>query len=198
MVTRAFRIFFALLGLSALVTEIVVLLSEGTFDPGNFFSFFTVLSNIAAVSVLAYFGLKKNPSKAAESFRAAATLYMVMTGVIFAILLSGITEVRLTATPWDNIVLHYIMPIVVAVDWLLRPSKAVVFSVKNMLVWLSVPVLYVAYSLVRGLVVDWYPYPFLNPRTSSYLTVLVVVCVLAVGVVLTAVAMKAYAKHRAK
>lgn len=160
MTTRIFRIIFALLGLSALLTEIVVLVSENTFNAGNFFSFFTVLSNIAAVSVLAYFGLKKNPSKRAESFRAAATLYMVMTGVIFAILLSGITDVRLSATPWDNIVLHYIMPIVVAVDW--------------------------------------YPYPFLNPKTSSYATVLIVVCVLAVGVIIATIAMKAYAKRHVK
>lgn len=113
---RSARLFFAALGTSAIITEIVVLVSEQSFNPGNFFSFFTILSNCAAVIVLAYFGIKKNPSVKSQSVRAAVTLYMIMTGVIFAMLLSGLTGVRLTATPWDNTVLHYIMPIVVLID----------------------------------------------------------------------------------
>jgi hypothetical protein len=34
------------------------------------------------------------------------------------------------------------------------------------------PVVYVAYSLIRGRLVGWYPYPFLNPATSGYTGIL--------------------------
>jgi membrane protease YdiL (CAAX protease family) len=33
--------------------------------------------------------------------------------------------------------------------------------------WLAWPLVYLAYSLVRGAVVDWYPYPFLDPDESG-------------------------------
>jgi hypothetical protein len=33
--------------------------------------------------------------------------------------------------------------------------------------WLAFPLAYLGYSLVRGLAVDWYPYPFLDPDESG-------------------------------
>jgi hypothetical protein len=32
---------------------------------------------------------------------------------------------------------------------------------------LVVPVAYCSYSLIRGPIVDWYPYPFLNPEAAG-------------------------------
>ncbi len=34
--------------------------------------------------------------------------------------------------------------------------------------WLIFPLVYVIYSLIRGPYVDWYPYPFLDPRAGGY------------------------------
>ncbi|MDQ2973103.1 MAG: Pr6Pr family membrane protein [bacterium] len=110
------------------------------------------------------------PSKKVAMFRGAAALYMIITGIVFSLLLSGLDNVALTAVPWDNVVLHYIMPIVLLVDWLVdRPAKALSF--KQSLVWLIYPAVYVIYSLIRGALVGWYPYPFLNPETMGYLIV---------------------------
>ena len=55
----------------------------------NFFSFYTVLSNLLAGSFLIYLGLSNSHSKRTEYLRGAVTLYMFMTGVIFAVLLAG-------------------------------------------------------------------------------------------------------------
>ncbi len=33
--------------------------------------------------------------------------------------------------------------------------------------WLIFPVVYVVYSLIRGPVADWYPYPFLDPNLDG-------------------------------
>jgi hypothetical protein len=170
-----YRILFGLLGLSAILTEIIVLHGRGAFHPGNFFSYFTILSNLAAaVWLLA-------GSQRLWFLRGAVTLYMLMTGVIFAVLLAPIEDAVLTAVPWDNIVLHYIMPVVLVADWFLVPPKSRV-AFRHSLYWLAFPCIYVAYSLIRGSITGWYPYPFLNPDPYGYGRIAVTVLILLVGV----------------
>jgi len=170
-----YKILFGLLGLSAVVTEIVVLVNANTFDPGNFFSYFTILGNIFAFIMLfvgAYVLISARKSRVIDGLRGAATLYMVVTGIVFATLLAGIEGATFTAVPWDNVVLHYIMPVALLVDWLIdRPTNRV--SYKTSLLWLIVPLAYVIYTLIRGPIVQWYPYPFLNPEPNGYGAVLV-------------------------
>ncbi|MGA8046237.1 MAG: Pr6Pr family membrane protein, partial [Dermatophilaceae bacterium] len=73
--------------------------------------------------------------------------------------------VDLTAVPWDNTVLHYIVPVAMLVDYLLdRPRRRLSFRAS--LLWLIYPLAYAGYSLIRGAIVDWYPYPFLDPGTN--------------------------------
>ncbi|QQG50459.1 MAG: Pr6Pr family membrane protein [Candidatus Saccharibacteria bacterium] len=189
--TRRLRFIFGLLGLSAIATEIIVLVNQGVFNPSNFFSFFTIQSNIIAALLLLYLALTNAASYKIQVIRGATALYMLMTGVIFALLLSGLTDVRLTAVPWDNTVLHYIMPIVVVLDWVLNPPKNKL-PAKVVWAWVVFPFAYVAYTLVRGSIVSWYPYPFLNPQASSYaevgaVSVVIAVLVVAAGFVLRSV-----------
>jgi hypothetical protein len=55
------------------------------------------------------------------------------------------------------------MPIAVVVDWVANPpARTIGWSQARW--WLVFPVVFVAYSLVRGAFVDWYPYPFLDHR----------------------------------
>ncbi len=169
-----YRVFFGLLGLSSIITEIVVLLDRGRFNPGNFFSYFTIESNLLAALVLLIGAWMVGQSKEKKWFvllRGAATLYMIMTGVVFAILLSGLENAVLTAVPWDNTVLHYIMPIVLLVDWLMDTPKMAI-TWRRALAWLAFPLVYVSYTLIRGSMVAWYPYPFLNPATKGYLGII--------------------------
>lgn len=170
-----YKILFGLLGLSAVTTEIVTLVGLGRFNPSNFFSFFTIESNLLAAIVLlvgALFTLRGKLPKDFDLVRGAATLYMATTGIVFALLLSGLEASLLTAVPWDNTVLHYIMPVALLLDWVIDPPKAKI-TFKRALVWLIYPIVYVAYSLIRGGIVGWYPYPFLNPATNGYVGILV-------------------------
>ena len=165
-----YKVFFALLGFSAIVTEIATIAARGMWNPGNFFSFFAIESNVLVVMslLLGAFALyAKKKSKKLDFFRGAATLYMVVTGIVFSLLLSGLEGVALTAVPWDNIVLHYIIPVAAVIDWIIDPpSRRIEF--KKALVWLAFPLAYLAYSLIRGPIVNWYPYPFLNPANGGY------------------------------
>lgn len=178
-----YKLFFALLGFSAIVTEIAVLVERNKFDIGNFFSFFTIESNIIAVialiaGALAIYAGKKN--QWLDYFRGAATFYMIVTGIVFAWLLSGLEGVQLTAVPWDNTVLHYIIPVAMVFDWFMdRPARR--FSYRQAVAWVIFPVLYLVYSLFRGALINWYPYPFLNPANGGYTQVLITSLVILVG-----------------
>lgn len=181
-VKAGYKLVFGLLGFSAIVTEIATLVSEGAFQPANFFSFFTIQSNIIAAAVLligALYVFAGKNSKRFDYIRGAATFYIAVTGIVFAFLLSGLQDARLTAVPWDNIVLHYLIPIMMVVDWLIDPPKQRI-SFSRALVWISYPIAYLVYSLIRGAIVGWYPYPFLNPDNGGYATVLLLSLIITV------------------
>lgn len=178
-----YKLAFGLLGFSAIITEMVATIERGTFNAGNFFSYFTIESNILAVvallaGALAIYAGKK--SVWLDYFRGAVTFFMVVTGIVFAVLLAGIENAQLTAVPWDNTVLHYIMPIAVAIDWLMdRPKRR--FAYRQAVAWMIFPILYLVYSLFRGPLVNWYPYPFIDPTNGGYNQVLITSLLIAAG-----------------
>ena len=179
---RAARLAIACLVLAALVTQYAEGTQRSTFEPANFFSFFTVQANIFAAAVLlATVALGSRT----DAWRGAATLYMAATGVVYTVLLSGLEDRLQTPIPWVNAVLHYITPVYMVADWLLDPpARPVPF--RRAAWWLAFPLAYCAYSLLRGPLVDWYPYPFLDPREHGY-GVVAVMCV-AVAVTFAALA----------
>jgi hypothetical protein len=182
-----YKLVFGLLGLSAVVTEMAVLIGRGRFIPANFFSFFTIESNIfaAAIFIVSAVALWLNKSvKYAAMLRGASTLYMVTTGIVFAVLLSGLEANVLTAVPWDNTVLHYIMPLAVFFDWFIDPPKRIIVF-KAAVIWLTYPIAYVMYSLIRGHIVGWYPYPFLDPDGNGYIGVVIT----SIGIAATVLAL---------
>jgi hypothetical protein len=92
---------------------------------------------------------------------------MAATGLVYVVLLSGLEDRLQTPIPWVNAVLHYIGPLFMVADWLLDPPERPV-PWRQAALWLLFPVAYCGYSLVRGPTVDWYPYPFLDPREHGY------------------------------
>lgn len=179
------RLFFSLLVFAAIIVQLFDGIQNGR-NIANFFSFFTIQSNIIAASVLLVVGIgtltrqKSNPQFAL--LRGGATLYMVMTGIIFALLLAGLQEALQTTTPWVNTVLHYVMPIVMITDWILYPPQFR-FSFRQTIIWLAYPVIYLIYSLIRGEFTGWYPYPFINPLLSGWAGVIVMSIVISVGTI---------------
>ena len=110
---------------------------------------------------------------------------MLITGVVFAVFLAGLQEELQTTIPWVDFVLHRLTPLVLFVDWLVDPPRRRL-AWRMALVWLAYPVAYGAYSLARGAVVDWYPYPFLDVGEHGYGGVLALGVVLLAGMALAA------------
>lgn len=66
--------------------------------------------------------------------------------------------------------LHIVVPLLVLLGWLAFGPRARI-GWADVGGFLMVPVVWLAYTLVRGAVVDWYPYPFLDVAKHGYLYV---------------------------
>ncbi|MEV0462703.1 Pr6Pr family membrane protein [Nocardia tengchongensis] len=174
---RVLRIAFAILGLVALAWIPLRNLGNPNYSYVNFFSYFTIQSNILGLIVLVVGGLKDPAGRRWQVLRGAATLYLTITLIIYAVLLADI-DVQLTER-WINDTLHRVIPIVLIADWLLV-AAAMKPTVKLILGWLIYPLAYGAYTLVRGPFADWYPYPFIDPREQGYGALTIGLVVMAV------------------
>lgn len=132
---------------------------DTTFTVGNYFSQFTIISNTFAVValLLSLYYLSEKAPKWVNTIRVLAAVNLIVTGIVYQLFLSGGDP----AIPWTNTVVHIIAPILIFVDWLLDyPKRRITFKQS-----LIVPVflgVYALYTAVRGQIVDWYPYSFVD------------------------------------
>jgi hypothetical protein len=126
--------------------------------PSNFFSYFTVLSNLLLSFAFIASVLNILNQKYLIIVKGAATLYVLITGLGFTILLGGKNDEFIS---WINIILHFVSPIIALFDWTIAP--AIKISFKTTLIWIAPLFVYFVYSMVRGYFTNWYPYSFINP-----------------------------------
>lgn len=142
-------------------------------------SFFTVQSNVLAAAVLGWAGVRAfttryRPDTAVlATAMASVTTYMLVTGVVYNVVLRAAGGAGIMLG-WSNDIHHIIAPAFLLIDLLVAPGR-------RRLPWLTIaiivayPVVWVAVTLARGphLVspstgtVPWYPYPFLDPTTTT-------------------------------
>lgn len=144
----------------------------------NFFSFFTILSNLmgalALLAAVIWFFMRpshetREPAGVAVAL-AAATTYLFITGVVYNLLLRGYPTAD-DHVAWANEIVHVVAPLFLLIDLFVAPTRRALPR-RSALVILAVPIIWIAYTLLRGpLVVNpttgvafWYPYPFLNPN----------------------------------
>jgi hypothetical protein len=167
---RGYRVIFALVGIATMAYLFIHNYNNSPdFKTANYFSFFTIQCNILVAIVLLISGLTalgERPTRAFDMIRGAAVAYIALVGVVYGVLLAGYQEELQTNVAWADTVVHKIIPIVMVVDWLLVPSSREI-PFRKAFVWMIYPFVYLAYTLIRGPQVDWWPYPFLNPHHES-------------------------------
>jgi hypothetical protein len=164
------RIAFAVLGVVAITYQFSTLdHTLASFSQENFFSFFTIQSNILAVATLLASGVVRGAmrTKLFDAIRGAVTLYIAITGVVFALLLAGRQEDLDTHIPWVDFVVHKLIPVVLVADWLIDPPRHRM-PLRVALAWLAYPLAWFGYTLVRGASTGWYPYPFVDVDRIGY------------------------------
>ena len=129
-----------------------------------YLGYFTVWANV--LIALAFTAPLLNPDRKLADFfmrpavRAALATYILMVSVVYHMLIvpywnpQGFTW--LTATG-----LNTVMPILYIIDWLFFAEKRPIFY-KHLPYWLIFPTVYGVTSIIRGLLTNVYPYPFLN------------------------------------
>ncbi|MGQ1837017.1 Pr6Pr family membrane protein [Kocuria turfanensis] len=159
---------------SALVVAVWALVSRAdcafvtrTCLGSNLFSYFTVHSAFLLIVALLLAVLHTATGRPEPGWltglRALATTYTTVSGAVFAVLLANAELFgHLFLVPLSSKVLHFVLPVYALLDFLLAPGR-------NRLRWATTwvatvfPALWAVYTLVRGRMVGWYPYFFLDP-----------------------------------
>ncbi|MFZ0013548.1 MAG: Pr6Pr family membrane protein [Acidimicrobiia bacterium] len=165
---RAIRLALASLLAVALISQLLVGMSRSDLSVVNFFSYFTVLSNTAAIVMLVLLAARpgRDDSVAFAVFRGAVTVYMTVTGIIYAFVLAPHLADVAVPEPWIDWSIHVVGPVAVVLDWLFwRPTVRI--PLRALLIWLVFAAAYLAYTVIRGAMAGWYPYPFLDPAESG-------------------------------
>jgi hypothetical protein len=131
-------------------------------------SFFTIQSNLLCGIISAQLAVRPDRDGPAwRVLRLAALVGITVTGVVYSTVLAAIHEPNGLAETSVNLVVHYIVPIAMIAGWLAFGPRPRV-SVRTVLWSLLFPLLWLAYTLVRGAIWTWYPYPFLDIASHGY------------------------------
>jgi uncharacterized membrane protein len=136
-------------------------------------SFFTIQSNILAAITSAQ--LARNPDSDGRIWRVVrldALFGITVTGIVYTTVLARIHEPKGWEQVSTNVVFHYIVPLATVLGWLAFGPRRRVDA--RVILWSLVwPVLWFAYTLIRGAASKWYPYPFVDASSHGYPQVLV-------------------------
>jgi hypothetical protein len=184
------RIFAAAIALTAwfaLGLQLYLIIDKATADGtsawralGNFFGFFTILTNLLVATVLSSVTWGRRSSWLASPVtQSGAAIYIAVVGITYSLLLRKLWNPENFQKVAD-VILHDLVPIAYLLFWIFFVPKAGL-RWKHSLLWLSYPVAYFAYIMVRGAVVGWYPYPFIDAGALGYSRALINALILLVG-----------------
>ena len=146
--------------------------SQGHFPTGtergfNTFAFFTIQANllVGATTLLLAIRLDRS-SLLFGMFRLIGLVAITVTGIVYHVALSGL----LTLAGYHqlaNQLVHTVVPILAVVGWLLAGPRG---QATAKAAWLSpiYPLAWLAFTLIRGAVIHWYPYPFVDVTRLGY------------------------------
>ena len=162
----------ALLG--SVIWQVADRLRVDLFRPTEYFAFFSISTAIFAGFVVLMSGLTllqgKSESERINIIRLVAAVSMIIVGVVYhALLGDSAVDPRDVGYDWPqipNLVIHTYAPIAIAIDYLVSVKgpkplwRKALWVVVYPLVWLS-------FSLIRGLADGWWPYWFINPGSEG-------------------------------
>jgi hypothetical protein len=176
--------------------------SWATFAPTTieFFSYFTMVSNILAAVALTAPLLAPTSRVAvwaeASATRIALAVYLTVTAVIYHTLLAGLWDPKGLELACTTL-LHTLTPAAFLIDGLLRGGQGEA-RWNAALKALPTPALYGAWTLIHGALSGFYPYGFLDVAKHGYPAVLATMIVMFLGFLALALAFTALHRARAK
>lgn len=166
---KAATLFLSIIALTAWTAIIFqAYLTTGSF--GNLFSYFTILTNlliaICSTANVVFYKTNKGKFFKSPTVQTAIALYIFIVALVYNTVLRGL----ITLNGWSIFVdtlLHVVVPVLYLLFWAFFVPKGTLLY-RQSFRWLVFPFIYLVYSLVRGSVYHWYPYPFLNVLENGY------------------------------
>ncbi len=187
--------------LTVIIIQITDRVVNNAFDPWEYFSYFTIETSLINIVVFLVGGVM------ALTRPTDTTLYTMvrMTTLGFAVVTAAVYNLILRNMPyagdfeglqWPNEVIHVWVPIFILLDWLFSPGRPAL-PWRSLPVMIVYPVAWLTYTLIRGALIDYYPYPFLDPATAGWGSVFAYIVGLTGFIVLIGVLAIAYTRWRA-
>jgi hypothetical protein len=130
----------------------------------DYFSYFTILSNILVAATLTFAALA--PESPAGRFLLkpgtllATVVYITVTGLTYYFVLAALYDLHGWELIFDRL-LHYLMPPAFVLFWLAFATKGRL-DIRSAAWVLLPPLIYAAYTFIRGPLSGFYPYPFVD------------------------------------
>ncbi len=133
----------------------------------NAFAFFTIESNLlVGLATLLLAVRSDRTSTPFAVLRLSGLVAITVTGIVFHAVLAQTLDLK----SWDvvgNELVHTVVPVMAVVGWLLLGPRRIVSA---RVAWLSLifPACWLSFTLIRGAIIHWYPYPFINVTKLGY------------------------------
>jgi len=186
---RAFHLVTLLVAAGAVVLQLVLVIQGGQHldtdpdvatagDPDlgtrlvRFCSYLTIWFNVmvAATSAVLAANAEQSSGRVFRALRLNALVLAVGGGVVHWFLLRPLLDLDGADLLADKL-LHIVVPLLCLLGWLVFGPRGLI-TPRDLGAFLVVPVGWLVYTLVRGAVVDWYPYPFIDVGEHGLGTVL--------------------------
>lgn len=138
----------------------------------NVFAYFTIQSNLLLGGTALMLALQPDRPQSTlfKTLRLNGMLCIAVTGIVYHLVLAEADDPQGWAAV-ANFLLHTVAPVVGVLGWLLFGPRGRTDA--QIVAWSIVyPLLWLAFTLVRGEFVGFYPYPFVNVDEHGYARVL--------------------------
>ena len=144
----------------------------------NYLAYFTVITNFAVdlwmiVLAITIFAKKErlHVFLTLPQIQGALVLYIGTVSIVYCVFLFWFIGPFSSNLWWANVIdmwSHLILPAFMFGIWVLTPAPKTKIKYHTLLFWLIPPLVYFILSEIRGLVSDWYPYPFFRPSLIMF------------------------------
>lgn len=146
--------------------------------PNQFYNltYYTLISNVLIVVFWIYLLFlmaqgheQRLLSHKTMRFKGGLTISILLTFLVYAILLAPVADPK-DFYHWKNYTLHYIVPVMVFIDWLVFDRRHAYRKIEPV-IWTILPLAYMVFSLIKGYIFNIpipdqkhspYPYFFMN------------------------------------
>ena len=160
--------------LASIVWQITSRALSNVFRPWEYFSYFTIQTSLIAIVTLwvagwfAWTGRKE--TRVLNIVRLCTVTFTVVVTLVYNLLLRGLPSPAEDGNyVWPvlpNEILHVWAAIFMLIDWMLS-SRRINLRLRTVFWVLLFPLAWLVYSIVRGLMVNWWPYWFINPNEAA-------------------------------